>query len=112
MAVENDIVLIYIEHDPRVFARIETILPDAKKDWYHVTLLMLQMPLETVTWILKDVYLDGEEFTMNGRPIRLEKVVAPRLASVSPTVAPAQHTAATKSKAQVISFADAKKKKT
>lgn len=111
MAAENDIVLIYIEHHPRIFARIEKIVPDSKKEWYHVTLLLLQVPLETVTWILKDLYINGDEFTMNGNPMRLEKVVAPRLASVSPTVAPAQEAATTKTKAQVLSFEDAKNKK-
>ncbi len=77
MAQENDIVLIYFEDQPASFARIESIAPDAKKDWYHVKLLLLQIPLQTVTWILRDVYINGEEFTMGGNRIRLEKVVAP-----------------------------------
>ena len=77
MAVENDIVLIYLEGNPLVFARIESILPDSKPDWYHVTLLMLQVPLQMTTWILKDVYINGETFTMNGKEMRLEKVIAP-----------------------------------
>ena len=77
MARKNDIVIIYFEDNPVGFARVEDILPDHKKDWYHITLLMLQIPLETVTWILKDIYIEGEEFTMNGNRMRLEKVVAP-----------------------------------
>jgi hypothetical protein len=77
MAVENDIVLIHHEDQPLVFARIEEILPDAKRDWYHVKLLMLQVPPQVVTWILRDVYINGEEFTMNSQRMRLEKVVAP-----------------------------------
>ena len=56
MTVENDIVLIYFEDKPLTFARIESILPDSKKDWYHVKLLLLQIPVQVVTWILKDVY--------------------------------------------------------
>ncbi len=111
MAAENDIVLIYIEHHPRIFARIEKIVPDTKKDWYHVTLLLLQVPLETVTWILKDLYINGDEFTMNGNPMRLEKVVAPRLASVSPQTTSVEDAPATKTKAQVLSFQEAKNKK-
>jgi len=74
MAVENDLVLIYLEDKPLAFARIESILPDAKKDWYHVKLLLLQVPLQGVTWILKDVYVNGTEFAMNGKRMRLEKV--------------------------------------
>lgn len=111
MAVENDIVLIYIEHHPRIFARIEKIVPDSKKDWYHVTLLLLQVPIETVTWILKDLYIDGDEFTMNGNPMRLEKVVAPRLASVTSQPSSVEDSFVIKTKAQVLSFEDAKNKK-
>jgi len=77
MAQENDIVLIHYEEKPLTFARIEEISPDNRKDWYHVKLLMLQIPLQVVTWILKDVYIDGETFTMNEREIRLEKVECP-----------------------------------
>ncbi len=77
MAVENDLVLIYLEDNPLVFARIESILADNKPDWYHVRLLMLQVPPQIVTWILRDVYIDGQEFTMNGKRLRLEKVEAP-----------------------------------
>jgi hypothetical protein len=77
MAVENDLVLIYFEEKPLAFARIESILPDSKKNWYHVKLLLLQIPLQVVTWILKDAYIRGTEFTMNGKKIRLEKVESP-----------------------------------
>ena len=77
MAVENDLVLIYFEEKPLVYGRIESILPDSKKDWYHVKLLLLQIPLQVVTWILKDAYISGAEFTMNGKKMRLEKVESP-----------------------------------
>jgi len=84
MAVENDIVLIHFEDQPMTFARIESILPDHKPDWYHVKLLLLQIPLQVVTWILRDVYIDGGEFTMNGKRMRLEKVVSPEPAPEVP----------------------------
>lgn len=77
MAQENDIVLIYYENNPVVFARIEDVSPDVKKDWYLVKLLLLQVPLQTVTWILRDRYILGDEFTMNGKRMRLERVVCP-----------------------------------
>lgn len=75
---EKDIVLIYFEDEPTGFARIEEISPDVKKNWYHVRLLLLNLPLQTVSWILRDVYIDGEEFTMGGHRMRLEKVEAPK----------------------------------
>lgn len=77
MAAESDIVLIYLEKSPLAFARIESIEPDIKRGWFHVKLLMLQIPLQVVTWILRDVYINGETFTMGGKEMRLEKVVCP-----------------------------------
>lgn len=77
MAVENDIVLIYMEDEPLSFARIESIEPDHKPDWYHVKLLLLQVPLQVVTWILRDVYIDGEPYAMGGKSMRIEKVTCP-----------------------------------
>ena len=74
MASENDVVLIYFEDKPAVFARIEAIESDVKKNWYHVTLLLLTIPTQTVTWILLDSYINGSPFTMDGKPVRLEKV--------------------------------------
>lgn len=78
MAVENDIVLIYLEDEPLSFARIEKISPDIKAGWYHVKLLPLQLPLQAVTWILRDIYIDGGEFTMDGKKMRLAPVVCPQ----------------------------------
>ncbi len=77
MTSEGDIVLIYFEDKPLAFARIEEILPDSKRSWYHVKLMMLQVPVHAITWILRDSYLDGAEFTMNGKKIRMELVVCP-----------------------------------
>ena len=77
MTTINDIVLVYFEDSPLVFARIEDISPDVKPNWYQVRLLLLQVPVQAVTWILKEAYIDGTEFTMNGKKMRLEKIVAP-----------------------------------
>ena len=74
MEREGDVVLIHYRDTPAVFARIETIEPDAKKDWYQVTLLLLTIPTQTVTWILRESYIQGAPFTMGGRPVRLEAV--------------------------------------
>lgn len=77
MATDNDIVLIHMENQPMGFARIESIEPDHKRDWYHVKFLILNLPLQVVTWILRTAYINGEEFTMNGKKMRLERVVCP-----------------------------------
>ncbi len=77
MSREGDIVLIYHQDQPVLYARIEAIEPDMKKDWYRLKLLLLTIPAQAVTWILREEYINGAEFTMNGQPIRLEKVVRP-----------------------------------
>lgn len=77
MAVENDIVLIYLEDSPVFFARVESIWPDVKKDWFNIELLVLQIPLKVVVWTLKDVYINGEAFFMGGKQMKMELVVAP-----------------------------------
>ena len=115
MTAENDLVLIYIEDQPLSFARIEGILADSKPDWYHVKLLLLQIPLQVVTWILRDVYLEGAEFTMNGKRMRLEKVLAPDEPQAREPDAENEKKDAPKPKkdsgqAKVISLTDLKKK--
>lgn len=109
MAVENDLVLIHHEDQPVLFARIEEILPDAKPDWYHVKLLLLQVPPQMVTWILRDVYIDGQEYTMNGQRMRLEKVPFPaqEASPPDPVSPPPPHKRS--GGGQVISLKDLKK---
>ena len=74
MAREGDIVLIYHQDQPALYARIEAIEPDVKKDWYRLTLLFLTITPQTVTWILREEYINGINFTMNDQPMRLEEV--------------------------------------
>ena len=70
----GDLVLIHFQDKPAVYGRIESIEPDVKRDWYQVTLLLLTLPAQTVTWILREAYINGEPFTMGGQPMRLERV--------------------------------------
>jgi hypothetical protein len=71
---EGDVVLIHYQEQPVAYARIEGISPDVKREWYQVTLLLLTIPAQSVTWILRDEYLNGTSFTMAGQSMRLEKV--------------------------------------
>ncbi|MEW6664306.1 MAG: hypothetical protein AB1512_03675 [Thermodesulfobacteriota bacterium] len=68
------LVLIHYQDRPTVYARIEACEPDVKKDWYHLTLLLLTIPAKTVTWILRQEYIRGAPFTMGGQAMRLEAV--------------------------------------
>jgi len=115
MATEKDLVLIYLEDKPLSFARIEDILADSKPDWYHVKLLMLQVPPQLVTWILRDIYIEGAEFTMKGKRMRLEKVLVPDDPQAREPEETEKREGAPKArkdsgKAQVISLKDIKKK--
>ncbi|MBI9087032.1 MAG: hypothetical protein JEZ11_25790 [Desulfobacterales bacterium] len=111
MTTVNDIVLIHFEGAPMSFARVEDISADIKRDWYHVRLLLLQVPLQTVTWILRDVYINGEPFTMDGKQMRLERIEAPPepvdAGDSAPEEAPKP---SAPGDAKVISFRDLKKK--
>ena len=110
MTKENDLVLIHLEDNPLVFARIEDIQPDSKRGWFHVKLLLLQIPPQAVTWILRDAYINGEEFTMGGKQMRIEKVVSPETQEQAVN-SEKNDTAPGKAKnAKVISISDAKKK--
>jgi hypothetical protein len=124
MTTINDIVLIYFEDLPFSYARVESILPDAKRDWYHIKLLLFQVPLETVTWILKDTYINGDEFTMSGKRMRLEKIVAPYeeddeddlvdenlLKTIEPDTSEAGGSETKNNSSKVVSFKDRKPKK-
>jgi hypothetical protein len=119
MTTTNDIVLIYYEDQPFSYARVESILPDSKRDWYHIKLLLFQVPLETVTWILKDTYINGDEFTMGGKQMQIKKIVAPYeeddeddfvdenlLKTIEPDTSETE-----KSGSKVVSFSDRKPKK-
>jgi len=110
MATINDIVLIFFEDKPLIFARIEDISPDVKKDWYLVKLLILQVPLQVVTWILKEAYINGGEFTMNEKRMRLERVERPEDQSIEDITDGSSETINVNKDSNVISFSNLKKK--
>jgi hypothetical protein len=74
MAGINDLVLVYLDHKPAFYARIEDIRPDVKKGWYLVDLLVLTLPPQAACWILDEAQINGQDFTMGGRPVRLAPV--------------------------------------
>ena len=123
MTTVNDLLLIYMEDAPLAFARVEDIRPDVKPGWYQIKLLVLQIPPAIVTWILRDAYIDGAEYTMGGKRMRLEKVTIPEgpdagtrknVENNSPET-PVEKTEQKKTgpseKSKVISLADMKKKR-
>ena len=77
MTGPDDLVLIYLENQPVFFARVENIIPDYKPGWVRMNFLILQVPVSVGEWILLPEYIQGEEFTMGGKPVRIVRVVAP-----------------------------------
>lgn len=74
----GDIVLVHVEEAPVFYARVEDIAADIKKDWYQVRLRILSPEVaDCITWILKEAYIQGTEFTMQGERIRLERLPPP-----------------------------------
>ncbi|MGD8562500.1 MAG: hypothetical protein PVG03_08190 [Desulfarculaceae bacterium] len=82
----GDLVLIHHRDKAVGFARVEEIIADVKPGWWQIRLLLLQVPLQLVTWILREEYIDGGQFTMNGEPMRLE--LQPRLGAMEPPPPP------------------------
>ena len=85
----GDLVLIHHRGEPMVYARIEEITADVKPGWWEVRLILLQVPSKEVTWILRDEYIDGGEFTMGGEPVIL-KPVPPSAPPPAPSPGPAR----------------------
>jgi hypothetical protein len=77
MRAIGDLVAIYIDNKPSVYARIENIEPDLKRHWYQVRFLFLGFPLQEMTWILKEEYLEGSSFTMKDIPVQIKPVEKP-----------------------------------
>jgi hypothetical protein len=77
MRAIGDVVAIYIDNKPSVYARIEGIERDIKPRWYQVRLLFLGFPPQEMTWILKEEYLEGSLFTMKDIPMQIIPIEKP-----------------------------------
>ena len=119
MVEPGDLVLVYMEGNPAFFARVEDITPDFKPQWYQIKLLVLQIPLMVITWILRRSYIEGDEFTMGGRPVKVVKVVSPeevaeavesKSQEPAATSEPAGEVPEPPKKGKVVSLADRRKK--
>ena len=74
----GDILLIHRQQEPVAYARVEEILADIKPGWWQIRLLVLHPPAQEATWILRKEYIDGDEFSMGGEPMRLERLAPPQ----------------------------------
>ena len=74
----GDVVLIHRQGEPVAYARVEQIIADVKPQWWQIELKLLVVPDQPATWILKEEYIDGEEFSMGGEKMRLERLPEPK----------------------------------
>jgi hypothetical protein len=77
MVSENSIVLIHEKKSDVTFscyARVDKIEGDIKPGWYNITFKILIPGYEDLNLTLREEYLNGEEFTVGGNPIRIEEV--------------------------------------
>ncbi|MHB8765638.1 MAG: hypothetical protein ACYDA8_15070 [Deferrisomatales bacterium] len=73
----RDVILVHVDGKPAFFARVEAILPDVKRGWRQLKFTVLTVPLQETSWILEPSQIDGEEFTMGGTPLRIERLPDP-----------------------------------
>ena len=106
--LETDLALIHFDNKPAFYARVEKITPDFKPKWWQVKLLFLTVPLQVTTWIIDDNQIRGDDFTMGGTPIRIEKVKVPEDTEQEET---APSNKESRKKARVLSLTDKNKAK-
>jgi len=73
----GEIVLIHIGEKAAVYARVEAIETDIKPGWYQLNLLLLTWPQQSVNWILREEYMDGETFTIDNIPVQIIPLAPP-----------------------------------
>ena len=77
----GDIVLV-VAKEPQmlIYALVSNITRDSsrKDEWYHLELVFLSIPPQTVTWTLRNEQMTGQElFTMDGNERFVKAIVIP-----------------------------------
>jgi hypothetical protein len=95
-----DVIGVYIDDKLAFFARVEEISPDVKAGWRKMRFLVLNPAIEEreMTWILQPSQINGEPYSMEGIPVRIERLADPAPASAEP--APEEKPPAGKGKAE------------
>ena len=94
ITVEGDIVVIAAKTPQMlVYAKVGSIErdPSRKQEWWHVTLHLLSIPLQSVVWTLRTPQFSGQEiFTMGGEGRFIQAVDFPGVPQPAATKAPVQ----------------------
>ncbi|MBM9614453.1 hypothetical protein JWJ90_09125 [Desulfobulbus rhabdoformis] len=91
--VEGDTVVIASKNpEMLVYGRVGSIERDTtrKDEWWHVTLHLLSIPMQTVVWTLRTPQFSGEIFTMGGEGRFIQAVSFDEDANKAKTPGPPQ----------------------
>ncbi|TAL15681.1 hypothetical protein EPN96_11935 [bacterium] len=103
-----DVIGVYIDEKLAFFARVEEISPDVKPGWRKMRFLILNPAIEEreMTWILQPSQINGEPYSMEGIPVRIERLPDPVPAATEspPEEEPPARKEKTEKTARVIEF--------
>lgn len=78
----GDIFLCFVDNSPAFYARVNEIAYDSKPGWYEFLFSQLGMPVQHIAWKLQGQQINGDQFTMGGKPIKIQKVDFPLVREV------------------------------
>lgn len=78
----GDIFLCFVDNNPVFYGRVNEIAYDVKPGWYEFLFTQIAMPLNHIAWKLQSNQINGDMFTMGGKPFRLQKVSFPEVREV------------------------------
>ena len=81
---EGEVLLVFFQDEPAFFIRVENILADKKKGWWHTQFITLTLPINEMSWILSDDHIRGSEFKMQNNPVRLKRITGTHLDTMQP----------------------------
>ncbi len=102
----GEVLLVYVQEKPAFYIRIDQLVPDRKKGWWQVHFTALTLPSEHLVWLLDNDQIRGADFTMQGNPIRLDRVSAQTRSSETKTEKPPSSQHKSRGGGNVISLFD------
>lgn len=80
----GDVFLCYLDGNPAFYARVNEVAYDVKPGWYEFMFSQLAMPMQHIAWKLQGNQINGDPFTMGGKPVQIQKVNFPPVREVKP----------------------------
>ena len=111
MVVEGEVVLIHLNCSPAYFARVDRIEPDLKDGWWKLELLLLALPAERITWVIREEHMAGAQFMIAETLIRIEQVPPIALQETEQVEEERKESGPVRDVAKVISFVDWRRKR-